>query len=107
MPRGTVHDDGGDQLHGRGIGTICVTHYSDDETDLVPAEFAVFLPFRNQNPRVEINDIVTFKVRTARCKPLGGEIRVAFNINRETDKDPADPGHPSRSARSKLEGLDR
>jgi hypothetical protein len=32
---------------------------------------------------------------------------VALNINRETDKDPADPGHPSRSARSKLEGLDR
>ncbi len=105
MPRGTVHDDGGDQLHGRGIGTIYVTHYDKGGTQ--PVDYDIYLPFRNQNPRVEIEDVVAFDVKTVRCKQLGGNIRIAFNIDSDRVKPEADKTHPSRAARTALENVDR
>ncbi|MDH3247208.1 MAG: hypothetical protein OEM26_21475 [Saprospiraceae bacterium] len=102
MPRGTVHDDGGDQLHGRGVGTICVTDLENGGGN--PPSHDIYIPFLNSNPRVQIGQTVEFSIRVRQFRALGGKVRYAVNL---TDVQGTEDGSARENARTTRDRLER
>jgi hypothetical protein len=90
MPhKGKVHDDGGDQLHGFGIGTIRVVRIHPG----IKPRRVTLLPFVNSGGHAE-KAAVTFKVKEILVPELDNKnIRIAWDVKpaSATDQNVLDP----------------
>ena len=88
----TVHDDGGEQLNGKGVGIISVGSLVDPDGNRITLDEHVYLPFKNFDiiindthvPKLEIGQRVEIDICEADVEELGGKIRYA-KITRLSD----------------------
>ncbi len=103
MPSGTVHDDGGDQLHGKGVGIVKVDSLDDD---YVP-EIEWYLPFANPSEgatarKYKIGQTIDFEIRSAALRGVG-QIRYAVASGDAKGNEKQRKKKKARKDRKKLE----
>ncbi len=103
MPSGTVHDDGGDQLHGKGVGIVKV----DDLDDGYVPQIEWYLPFKNPpagatGRQFKIGQTVSFEIKVQQL-PGVGPIRYAEASGNGQGNENQGKKKKARDDRKKLE----